>query len=325
MGAEVRAVVHDRYGSPEVLRLAEVPRPTLAAGEVLVEVHRATVNRSDVAYRAGTPWVSRAFSGWLGPKRTVSGTEFAGVVVELGEGATRFALGDRVLGVNIVHEGTHGEYTAMPELGCIARLPDHVSFDEGAAVVDGIVLADNYLADARLGPQHRICVYGASGSIGSAAVQLAARHYGAHVTAVTTGATVDLVRSLGADVVLDHESIDFTRTGDRYDIVLDAVGKRTYWQCRRALVPRGTYYNSDLGPAWQNPLLAIATAKLPVRRLGFPLPRYTRARAELAADLLADGRYRAVIDRTYALDELAEASRYVETGRKVGNVVIAVR
>lgn len=321
----MRAVVHDRYGSVDVLRLADVPLPVPTDGEVLVEVHRASVNRTDVAYRAGTPWVSRAFTGWRRPKRPVSGTEFAGVVVEVGHGVSNLAVGDRVLGVNVVHEGTHAEYVAVPAHGCIARLPDSVSFDEGAAVVDGIVLADNYLAHAAVGPDHRICVYGASGSIGSAAVQLAKRHYGAHVTAVTTAATVELVRSLGADEVIDHESVDFTRTGATYDVVLDAVGKRTYGQCRRLLVPRGTYYHTDLGPGWQNPFLALATAKLPVRRLGFPLPHYTQARAELAATLLAAGTYRAVIDRTYPLDELAEASRYVETGRKVGNVVVVVR
>ncbi len=319
----MRAVVQDRYGKPEVLRIEAVERPAPLPGEVLVAVHASTVNRTDTGFRSAKPWISRAFSGWRGPKHRITGAEFAGVVVEAAGDVTDFAVGDRVFGVNIESFGAHAEYMRMRAAGAIARLPDGISFDEGAAVSDGVVLANNYLQRCALGPDRTICVYGASGSIGTAAVQLA-RQTGAHVTAVCTSDTLDLVRSLGADEVFDHAAIDFTTLGRKWDVILDAVGKRSFRQCRTSLTKHGIYFNTELGFLWANPLIAVVTRWLPGRSAPFPIPRYGKPDIESVAALLADGRFRAVIDRRYPLEQIADAHRFVETATKIGNVVITI-
>ena len=243
----MRAVVHTKFGPPEVLHLAEIPRPVPGPGDVLVRVHSTTVNRTDCGLRSATPWIARFFTGWLRPKHPVQGTEFAGVVEAVGADVTGFAPGDRVFGVNAVDMGAHAEYLCLPETAPIAVMPDSLSFDEAAAVCDGMVLGLMLLRSAEVGPGSRIVVYGASGSIGTAAVQLA-KVLGAHVTAVVDTRHVDLARDLGADEVIDRLTTDFTRLGRRWDAIINSVGKLTFWRCRGSLVARGTYVSSDLGP-----------------------------------------------------------------------------
>lgn len=320
----MRAAVHHQYGGPEVLSIAEVPRPIPAADEVLIEVHAAAVNRTDTGFRVGTPWIVRFFSGWRRPKLPVLGTEVAGVVVAAGDAVDRFAVGDRVFGVNANRFGTHAEYVCMRQTAPLARMPESMSFVEGAGMCDGVILALNYLRRIDLGPEHRVAVYGSSGAIGTAAVQLAKRA-GAHVTAVCSTKNLDLMRQLGADEVIDHTTTDFTRQGQAYDVVFDAVGKLSYWRCRRALVKRGSYMVTDLGRWWQNPLLALATKWLPVRKVLFPIPPYRQSEVELVAQMYAAGEYQAVIDRTYPLDDVVAATTYVDSEQKTGNVVLVIR
>jgi NADPH:quinone reductase-like Zn-dependent oxidoreductase len=320
----MRAATHATYGPPSVLHIDDVPRPTPIGDQVLVAVHHSTVTRSDIAFRAGKPYVTRAVSGLRRPKHTITGSEFAGVVAEIGADVTQFAVGDRVFGANVRTYGAHAEFMTIPEGDAITKVPDGVSLAGAAAVPDGVVLALPYLRWADLGPQHRILVYGASGSIGTAAVQLAKHEFGAHVTAVCTAETLELARSLGADEVLDHRVTDFTKIGETYDIVFDAVGKRTFRECRRLLVPKGVFLNTDLGFLWQNPFIALATSRLPMRRMAFPLPHYRKADLELAARMLVAGTYRPVVDRSYPLDEIIAANAFVETATKVGNVVVDV-
>jgi NADPH:quinone reductase-like Zn-dependent oxidoreductase len=320
----MRAVVHHQYGGPEVLSIAEVPTPTPAADEVLIEVHAAAVNRTDSGFRVGKPFLVRFFSGWRRPKQPVLGTEVAGVVVAVGETVDRFTVGDRVFGVNADRFGTHAEFVCMRQTAPLAKMPDSMSFVEGAGVCDGVILALNYIRKVELGPQQRIVVYGSSGAIGTAAVQLAKRS-GAHVTAVCSTKNLDLMRQLGADEVIDYTASDFTRNGQTYDIVFDAVGKHSYRRCRRALVKRGAFMATDLGPWWQNPLLALATKWLPVRKVLFPIPPYRQADVELVAQMFSAGEYQAVIDRTYPLDEVVAATTYVASEQKTGNVVLVIR
>jgi NADPH:quinone reductase-like Zn-dependent oxidoreductase len=307
-----------------VLHVDDVPRPVPTGDQVLVAVHHSTVTRTDIAFRAGTPYLTRAFSGWRTPKHTVTGSEFAGVVAEVGPDVTEFTVGERVFGANVRTYGAHAEFMTIPQGDAITKVPDGISLADATAVPDGVVLALPYLRWAELGHRHRILVYGASGSIGTAAVQLAKHEFGAHVTAVCTADTLDLARSLGADEVIDHRATDFTRNGQTYDVILDAVGKRTFRQCRRSLTPKGVYLNTDLGFLCQNPLIALATSRLPIRRMAFPLPRYRKADIELAARMLAAGTYRPVVDRSYPLDDIVAANEYVATATKVGNVVIDI-
>ncbi len=322
----MRAAVHDRYGPPDVLRIEDVPAPIAGPGELLVRVHRSSVNRTDCGFRAADPIIARAFSGLRTPRQRILGNEFAGVVDAVGPGVTRFAIGDRVFGVDQGRFGANAELMVTREAAPVATMPKGMTFDDGAAMCDGFVLAHTCLTGAGLREGQRILVYGATGSIGSAAVQLA-KARGAHVTAVADTATLDLMRTLGADGVIDRTQEDFTRNGQQYDVVFDAVGKLSFATCRRSLVKGGPYVTTDLGRFWHVPPLVLLTAltgRLGTRRTLLPLPRYGRSHVEGLRDLWVEGRYRAVIDRHYPLAEIVEATRYACSGRKVGNVVIDV-
>ena len=320
----MRAVVNTEYGGPDVLRVVAVDRPVPAADEVLVEVHATTVNRTDCGFRAAWPWFIRLFAGLRRPRRTILGTEFAGVVAETGSAVTQFAVGDEVFGVNADRFGAHAEYVRVRARAPIAAKPSGMSFEEAAAVCDGATLAMTCLTWPDLRAGQRILIYGASGSIGTAAVQLA-KHTGAHVTAVCNTANVEIVRSLGADDVIDHTVEDFATNGQTYDVVLDAVGKKSFRQCSGSLDDGGSYVSTDLGPYSQNVPLMLWTRFVGSKRAMMPLPRYTKDKVLRLKQLIEAGAYRAVIDRTYPLEQAAEATRYVETGEKTGNVVLTVR
>ncbi len=317
----MKAVVHERYGPPEVLRIAELPRPVPAADELLVRVRASTVTRSDCGLRNLEYPFSRLFTGLRRPKRIVAGTEFAGVVEEVGSGVGSFRPGDQVFGIK---SGANAEYICVRETGVVARKPDGMTFEEAAAVPDGALLAKTCMAPGGVGPGTRLVVYGASGSIGTAAVQLAKHHFGAHVTAVCNAKNVELVRSLGADEVVDYEREDFTRRGRTYDVVFDAVGKHSFRRSRRALAPGGLYVSADLGYLWHGPLVVLATKWLGARKAKLGIGRYRREDLLLVQGLIEEGRYRPVVDRVYPLEDVVEAARYVETGQKTGNVVLTL-
>jgi NADPH:quinone reductase-like Zn-dependent oxidoreductase len=322
----MRAVVHDRYGPPEVLRLEDVPDPAPGPGELLVRVHRASVNRTDWGFLTGEPIIVRAFAGLRRPRQRVLGNEFAGVVEAIGPDVTRFSLGDRVFGVDQARFGAHAELMLTREDAPIATMPEAMGFDEGAAMCDGFVLAHTCLTGARLHAGQRILIYGATGSIGSSAVQLA-HAWGAHVTAVADGSTLELVRSLGADEVIDRTRDDFTRNGQLYDIVFDAVGKLSFAHCQRSVVKGGAYVTTDLGRFWHVPPLVLLTAitgRLGTRRALLPIPSYQRSHVEELRGMWQEGRFRAVIDRHYPLDGIVEATGYVGSARKVGSVLIDI-
>ena len=316
----MRAVVHDRYGPPEILRLAEVERPTPNYDEVLVRVHATTVTRTDCGVRGADPFFGRVFYGLRRPKRRIAGMELAGAVEAVGAGVTEFQLGDEVFGVR---SGANAEYVCVREAGALAHKPAGMAFEEAAAVCDGAIIALACLRKAELREGRRILVYGASGAIGTAAVQLA-RHYGAHVTAVCNTKNVELVRSLGADEVVDYLREDFTKNGKAYDVVFDAVGKHSFRRSRRSLEPGGIYIETDLGFMWHVPPLALLTRWIGDKRVTLPLPKYTKENVLFVKELIEAGEIRAVIDRRYPLEDVVEATKYVETGQKTGNVVLTV-
>jgi NADPH:quinone reductase-like Zn-dependent oxidoreductase len=237
----VRALVHDRDGPPEVLRVDEVERPEPDEDEVLVRVHATTVTQTDCHMRAAHPFVWRFMLGFRRPRRRILGLEFAGVVEKLGSGVREFATGEHVFGMR---NGSHAEYVCVREAGLIARMPDGMTFEDAAGVCDGMHQAISALRAGRVGTGTKLLVYGASGSLGTGAVQLAS-HLGAHVTAVCNGRNIELVRSLGADEVIDYEREDFTENGRTYDVVLDAVGKHSFLRCRNSLVPGGLFVATD--------------------------------------------------------------------------------
>jgi NADPH:quinone reductase-like Zn-dependent oxidoreductase len=320
----MRAAVHTRYGPPDVVRLADVAKPTAGDHEVLVKVRATTVNRTDCGFLSGKPWFVRFFSGIRKPKATVLGCEFAGVIEAVGTGVASFAVGDHVFGFSEWRFGGQAEYLTMPEDDSIATMPANVTFDEAACSTEGSHYALSAITKAKIVSGRRVLVNGATGAIGSAAVQLLKR-LGVVVTAVCATEHVELVRGLGADRVIDYTAEDFTKDGQTYDLVLDAVGKSSFGRCKRLLTPRGIYVSSDLGFLAQNPILAITTPLFGGRRVLFPIPpKYDQARVRGFKQMLEAGEFRPVIDRRYPLDQIVEAYRYVETGQKIGNVVIDV-
>jgi NADPH:quinone reductase-like Zn-dependent oxidoreductase len=320
----VRAVVHDRYGPPEVLRLEDVEPPVPAEHEVLVRVHATTVSRTDCHIRRADPFLWRLFAGLRRPKRRILGIELAGEVEAVGAAVSEFEVGDHVFGGSAGKFGAHAELVCVPETAALAHKPARLSFEEAAAVSDGAMQALRCLRVAGVRKGQRIVVYGASGSLGTAAVQLA-RYFDAHVTAVCNTKNVELVRSLGADEVVDYLHEDYTRNGQTYDVVLDAVGLHSFLRCRRSLKPGGVFIATELGRFMvENLALALATRAFGARRVRFPLARYSKQDVLFLKELLEAGRYRAVVDRAYPLEDVVEATRYVETGQKTGNVVLLV-
>jgi NADPH:quinone reductase-like Zn-dependent oxidoreductase len=324
----MRAVVYDRYGPPDVLRVAEVERPVPKDDEVLVRIRAATVNRSDAhireANRSNGPVVmtiSRMVSGWRGPRQPILGTELAGEVAAVGASVRKFVVGDEVFANTGFRFGAHAEYAAVPESGRIALKPSNMSFEEAAAVTDGALNCLWCFRSADLRKEESILVYGASGSIGTAGVQLA-KSFGANVTAVCNTKNVELVRSLGADEVIDYLKDDFTKNGKTYDVIFDAVGKHSFGRSKGSLKPGGRYIATDhLG----NILLAAWTGRFGDKKVIFAIPpRYTQEDMLFLKQLIEAGRYRAVIDRHYPLEQVVEATKYVESQQKVGNVVLTV-
>ena len=317
----MRAAVYDRYGPPDVVHVEDIAQPQPTADEMLIRVHASALNRTDTAFRAGQPLVSRAVTGLTKPRWRVLGTEFSGQVAATGGSVTEFHAGDAVFGINAWRFGTHAEYVCVPAAGPVAAKPDALPFQDAAAVCDGGLLALMNLRDAQLATGQHVAIYGASGSIGTAAVQLA-RNLHATVTAVTSTANVALVRGLGPDKVIDYEQSDFTKNRDTYDVIFDAVGKLSFARCRPALKQGGRYVPTD---GLTNMLLAASHVPVGGRKAVMALPpRYRKVDVLFLKQLIDAGRYRPVIDRVYALDDIVAAHRYVDTGQKLGNVVIAV-
>ena len=324
----MKAVVYDRYGPPGVLRIEQVARPTPEDGEVLVRVRATTVNRLDCHTREANrsnglviSGVSRLVSGVRRPRQPILGSEFAGEVEAAGPAVTRFRAGDRVFGNTGIRFGCHAEFTCVSETARVAPVPAGAGLEEAAAATDGAL---NALWCLRLaGPLQgrRVLVYGATGAIGTAAVQVA-KHFGAEVTAVSGPRGVEAVTAIGADRVIDYTKEDFTVERGRYFSVFDAVGKESFAHCRGVIEPGGTYLATD-GP--RNLLLGLWTSRFGDRKVKFKLPpRYTQQDVVLIKELMEAGSYRPVIDRAYPIESVAEAARYVETQQKIGNVVLAV-
>lgn len=319
----MRAAVSARYGPPEIVRVMEVDRPAVKPDALLVRVHASTVNRTDCGFRAARPWFIRGFTGLKKPRRTILGNEFAGVVEEVGEEVSRFSVGDRVFGYEDTHFGAHAEYMAVSQDAAVAMMSEDRDFDVMAPATEGSHYALSYIRAAGVDENSEVLVYGATGAIGSAAVQII-KSLGAHVTAVCGSEHVELVSDLGADRVIDRTTTDFTADTQRYDLVFDAVGKCSFGQCRNLLKPRGIWTSTDLGPLSQNPFLVLATRFSRGRRVQFPLPKVDQSIIEYLRGLIVSGQFTPVVDRTYPLDEIVEAYRYVETQQKLGNVVIAI-
>jgi NADPH:quinone reductase-like Zn-dependent oxidoreductase len=319
----VKAAIQTSYGPPEVVQIGDVDKPIPGTNELLVKVHATTVNRTDCGYRAVKPFILRFFTGLSRPRRMVLGTEFAGSVEAIGSSVTSFKVRDRVFGYLEGRFGAHAEYLTIPADASVATLPANASFEEAAASTEGSHYALANIRAAKIGIGQDVLVNGATGAIGSAAVQLL-KSLGAHVTAVCATEHLGIVEGLGAERVIDYTAVDFTTDEQNYDVVFDAAGKSSFGCCKRLLKPNGIYLSTELGPFPQNPILALITPLLGGKKVLFPIPKHDQKMVEHIGGLLESGALKPLIDRHYPLEEIVEAYRYVETGQKIGNVVISL-
>lgn len=316
-------MVYTQYGPPEVVHLKEMEKPVPGDNEILIRIYATTVNRTDSGFRSANYFISRFWSGLFRPKIKVLGCEFSGEVEQTGKNVTRFKPGDKIFGYNDTTFGGHAEYKVVSENDPLALLPGGLNFYEAAPATEGAHYALYGIRAAKAAADENVLVYGATGAIGSAAVQLL-KHFGARVTAVCNTKNVELVKSLGADRVIDYQTQDFTQTDERFHFVLDAVGKTSFKVCKKLLTEKGRYVSTELGKNGANVFLALFTPLLGGKKVLFPIPFIKQEDINLLKQLIENGEFRPVIDRYYSLDEIVDAYRYVETGQKTGNVVIKV-
>ncbi|MBV7337474.1 NAD(P)-dependent alcohol dehydrogenase [Chloroflexi bacterium TSY] len=323
----MKAIICTKYGAPEVLQIQEIAKPIPKDNEVLIKVYTATATTAGLAGRTGKPAFARLFSGLTKPKNNILGIELAGEIAAVGKDVTVFQKGDRVFGMTgATTPGAYAEFKCMPEDGALLTMPTNMTHEEAAAVVEGGLTALNFLCNqANIQPGQKVLIYGASGAVGTASIQVA-KHFGAEVTGVSSTTNVEMVKSLGADAVIDYTKEDFTQNGQTYDIIFDTVGKRSFAQCKGSLTANGIYLDAG-NPAT---ILIMLWTSMFSRKKAIMSPTYVRSASALRQDLLVlkelieAGKIQAVIDRRYPLAQTAEAHRYVETGRKKGNVVINV-
>ncbi len=319
----MRAGVYEKYGPAEVVQLKEVIKPVPKENEVLIKVYGSTVNRTDSGFRSAEYFVSRFWSGLFRPKYQILGCEFAGEIEEVGQDVKSFKRGDKVFGFNDKTFGGHAEYLSIAETDAIASIPMNTDFYEAAAIAEGGHYALSDIKAAKVQRGQNVMVYGATGAIGSAAVQLL-KHFGARVTAVCNTKNVERVKNLGADSVIDYQTEDFTQTNSRFDFILDAVGKSSFGECKRLLTKEGIYISTELGKNAENVFFALFTPLLKGRRVLFPIPTITQEDVHFLKELVEKGEYKPVIDRQYGLEQIVEAYRYVESGQKTGSVLLKI-
>jgi len=323
----MKAIIYTRYGAPDVLQLKEIEKPVPEDDEVLVRVHAATVNRTDCANLRAKPFFMRLVTGLFRPKKKVPGTEFSGEITAVGKNVSSLKAGDNVFGFDDEGSGSQAQYLAIQEDKAVT-MPEGISYEQAAASSEGAHYAYNFINKVKIEKGQDVLVNGATGAIGSAAVQLL-KYFEVNVTAVCATKNIALVKSLGADKVIDFTKVDFTNDDQKYNYVFDTVGKSSFFKCRKLLKPGGVYISSDLGYMAQNMFLPLITPvikpMLGNKKTVFPVPVDIHGSLLFIKKLIAHGRFKAVIDKEFPLEKIVEAYKYVETGQKTGNVVITVK
>lgn len=317
----MRAVIHKKYGPPSVLKIQNIDKPSPKDNEVLIRVYATTVNRTDCAMLRAKPFIMRFFTGLLKPKKSILGTDFAGQIEAVGKNVMSFKIGDRVFGLDDSGLRSHAHYMTLQEDKAIAIIPKDSTYEEAAASLEGAHYAYNIVNKVSIEKDQKIIVNGATGAIGSALVQFL-KYYGANVTAVCNTKNITLIKSLGATTVIDYSKEDFTQSNEKYAFVFDTVGKTSFAKCKPLLEYGGIYISTELGWMAKNLFYALFTPFVGNKKVIFPIPVDCKTSVLLIKKLIEEGVFKAVIDRTYFLDDIAEAFTYVEKGEKTGNVVI---
>lgn len=319
----MKAIIHPKYGAPSVLSFEDVDKPIPKDNELLVKVCAATVNRTDCAMLRAKPFIMRFMTGLFKPKKPTLGTDFSGIVEAIGNKVASFKVGDKVFGFDDAGVCSHGQYMTIAQDNAIELIPDNTSFKQAAASLEGAHYAINIINKVDLKSGQTVLVNGASGAIGSALVQIL-KHFGAKVTAVCNTQNVALIKSIGADKVIDYLKEDFTQSNEKYNYVFDAVGKSSFSKCKPLLERGGIYISSELGWMGQNVFFALLKPIIGNKKVIFPIPKNRLGSVRFIKKLIEQEKFSAVIDREYLLEQVPEAFSYVETGEKTGNVVISI-
>lgn len=316
----MKASVYYRYGNSEVLELREIEKPRPKADEILVKVKASTVNRTDCAMLKAKPYIMRLFTGFFEPRNPILGTDFAGIIEEVGEEIKDFKIGDRVFGFNDMGVSSHAEYLCISKKKAWAKIPDNITFEQAAASLEGAHYAINFINKVKIYPNQKVLVYGASGAIGSAMVQIL-NSLGMKITAVGNSKSLGKLQQMGLEKVLDYEKEDFRKMDEKFDFVFDAVGKSSFFQTKHLLKSKGIYISSELGNMAQNIFLPLLTI-FSVKKVKFPIPFDIKASIQLIYKLLKNNEFEPFIDKTYTLVQIKEAFDYADSGQKTGNLVI---
>lgn len=319
----MKAVLHKKYGPPSVLKIEEIEQPTPKDDEVLVRVYASTVNRTDCAILRAEPFIMRFVVGFFSPKNLTTGTDFAGEIKAVGKSVTNFKVGDKVFGFQDEGLNSHAEYLTIGADKAIITLPKNKNYEEAAASSEGVHYAYNTINKVNIKKGDKILVNGATGAIGSAVLQFS-KHLGANIVATAQAKDFQLVKSLGAKRVIDYTKEDFTKEKQQYDFIFDTVGKSSFSKCKSLLKNGGVYISSELGWMAQNLFFALTTPIIGKKKVIFPFPKDIKASLIFVKNLIEEGEFKPVIDRNYPLEKIQDAFTYVETGQKVGNVIITI-
>ena len=323
----MKAIVSTQYGSPDVLQLKEVEKPIPNEKEVLIRVYASTVNRTDCAILRAKPFFMRIVTGLFKPDKSIPGTAFAGEIEAIGKNVSSFKIGDKVFGFDDEGLESLAQYMTIADDEALTTMPKDTSDEQAAASIEGAHYAYNFINKVNLESGQKVLVNGATGAIGSAAVQLL-KYFGASITAVCAAKNSELVKSLGADRVIDYKKEDFTKEDEKYNFVFDMVGKSSFFKCKSLLLRDGVYISSDLGFMYQNIFLPLITpiikSVIGNKKVIIPVPVDCKGSILFIKNLIEEGKFKIVIDRQYPLERIVEAYRYVEKGEKIGNVVITL-
>lgn len=319
----MKAVTRKKYGPPDNLEVLEIPKPVPKDNEVLVRVYATTINRTDCAIVTGKPYIMRLFIGLFKPKRLVTGTDFAGQIEAIGNGVKSFDIGDKVFGFYDEGLQSQAEYMIISETGNVMTMPNSTTFEIAAASLEGGHYAYNFINKVNIESDQNILINGTTGAIGTAMIQLLKQH-NIRVTAVCNTKNIALIKSLGADRIIDYTKEDFTKDQEKYDFIFDAVGKSTFGKCKPLLKKGGVYISSELGPWVQNPFLAMFTPFFGSKKVKFPLPTNILKSMQIIKNRMGEGKFKPVIDRTYPIEKVTEAYTYVASGQKTGNVLLSL-
>jgi len=320
----MKAAVRKKFVDYKNIRVEEISTPEIKPDEILIKVHATTISRTDCALVNGKPYIMRLFIGFFSPKSPFLGTDFVGEIQKTGGQISNYKVGDRIMGFRDEGADSQREYAVINKSISIEKIPDGVSYMDAVGSIEGAHYAYNWIKDRHLDSSHNILINGATGAIGSSLIQMV-RNRGCKITAVANTKNIEKIKALGAHKVYNYESEDFTKDLGKYDYVFDAVGKSSFGKTKHLLKRNGIYISSELGPYWQNTYFAIFGFFKKGKKVIFPIPNDIKASLQNSKKMLAEGKFKPIIDREYPIEHISDAYQYVASGQKTGNVILSMK